>query len=147
MASQGCGSCANVSSHTLCPPLKICSAASLGYSSCLTASRQPGMISGDHNLREQIPVAFISSCCAFSIISRSQRKSNVVASAFRAVGGKGQGTQRSFGGIWDREVSAWYLNNDAANFKISSHGLQKASDSFQHSSLCHQPIFASGPSP
>lgn len=60
---------------------------SLIYSSCLADRQQPGMIIGDHNLSKQIPMAFISGCCAFSII-RSQRKSDVMASAFRA--GKGR---------------------------------------------------------
>lgn len=88
MMSQGCGSHTNISSCTLCPPLKICSSASLGYSSCLADRQQPGMIIGDHNLSEQIPVAFVSGCCAFSIIGRSQRKSDPTASAVRAVGRK-----------------------------------------------------------
>lgn len=88
MMSQGCGSHTNISSCTLCPPLKICSSASLSYSSCLADRQQPGMIIGVHNLSEQIPVAFASGCCAFSIIRRSQRKSDTTASAVRAVGRK-----------------------------------------------------------
>lgn len=58
MMSQGCGSHANISSCRLCPLLKICISVSLGYSSCLADRQQPGIIIGDHNLKQADPCGF-----------------------------------------------------------------------------------------
>lgn len=92
--SQRCGS------HAQSVPLGIFAAL---WASCLADRQQPGMIIGDHNLSKQIPMAFISGCCAFSII-RSQRKSDVIASAFRA--GKGTEHRRVFRNL---EWEGWCL--------------------------------------
>lgn len=101
--SQRCASHASTSSCTLCPTPKIRSSVSLIHSSCLADRQQPGMIIGDHNLSEQIPMAFVSGCCASSII-RSQRKSDVMASAFRA--GKGREHRRVLSNL---EWEGWCL--------------------------------------
>lgn len=74
MMSQGCGSHANISSCTFCPPVKVCSSVSLDYRSCLADRQQPGKRIWNHNFSEQIPVAFVSGCCAFSIIRIKSEK-------------------------------------------------------------------------
>lgn len=124
VTSRGCSSQACFLSHAL-SPLKM-------RGSRLAGEQQLAMVIGDHNLSEQIPVAFASGCCTCGISGR-QRKIKHDGIGISGSGHDRAGSTETFWGIWG---VLWYVNNEAPHFKISSRGFQNQP---HRSSWSHQP--------